>query len=80
MQLQLIQGQFTQEDAAQIITEMIHVKINFHMNKITKESSEELIKFREKKILTLQNELSKLHQHLKSQNNNINLNAQIHIE
>jgi len=77
MQLQLIQGHFNKEDAAQIIREMINIKINFHSNKITRESSEELIKFREKKILSLQNELKSLNHYLSSQTDSITLNAQI---
>lgn len=80
MQVQLIQGHFNKEDAAQILSEMIKVKINFHENKITKESSEEIIKFREKKIRLLQNELSSLNEFFKKSDGNISLNANINID
>ena len=80
MQVQVIEGHFSKEDAAHIIREMINIKINFHTNKIQHDSSEELIKFREKKILSLQNELKSLNDFLSTQSNNISLNAHIKID
>lgn len=57
MNIQLIKGQFDPEDAIGIITQMIHVKIKYHENKINRDSSEEDIKFRENKIKRLQKDL-----------------------
>ena len=57
MNIQLINGQFDPEDAIGIITQMIHVKIKYHENKINRDSSEEDIKFRENKIKRLQKDL-----------------------
>ena len=58
MNIQLIKGQFDPEDAIGIITQMIHVKIKYHENKIHRNSNEEDIKFRENKIKLLQKDLS----------------------
>ena len=57
MNIQLIKGQFDPDDAIGIITQMIHVKIKYHENKINRDSSEEDIKFRENKIKRLQKDL-----------------------
>jgi len=55
--IQLIQGTFNSKEVVEIITEMIHVKIKFHENKISKSSNEEDMKYRETKIKNLQKEL-----------------------
>jgi hypothetical protein len=69
-EIQLIQGTFNSTDALNLITEMIQVKIKFHESKITDNSNEEDIKYRETKIKTLQNILSDLR-------NQVNLNEDI---
>lgn len=55
--MQLIKGKFSKKDAIEIITQMIHVKIKFHENKIHSHSSEEDIKMRERRIRQLQKDL-----------------------
>ena len=55
--MQLIQGKFSKKDAIEILTQMIHVKIKFHENKIHSQSSEEDIKMRERRIRQLQKDL-----------------------
>ena len=57
MNLQLISGQFPQQDALDIITQMVSVKIRYHEKKIVGNSNEEDIKNREAKIKRLQKEL-----------------------
>ncbi len=57
MNLQLLQGQFSSQEAIDIITKMVHVKIKFHEDKIHSLSDEEDIKMREKRIKQLQKEL-----------------------
>ena len=57
MNIQLIQGEFSQSDALDIITQMIHIKIKYHENKINRDSDEADIKSRENKIKKLQKEL-----------------------
>ena len=57
MILSLIKGNFTNKEAIELITELIHVKIKFHENKIKLADQEEDIKMREKRIKQLQKEL-----------------------
>lgn len=49
MNIQLIQGEFSVNEALELITQMIHIKIKYHENKIAQHSSEEDIKSRETK-------------------------------
>jgi hypothetical protein len=78
-EIQLIQGTFNSTDALNLITEMIQVKIKFHENKITDNSNEEDIKYRETKIKTLQNILSDLRNKVKMSEDSIRLDAKIQI-
>lgn len=57
MNIQLIQGQFSAQDAIDIITQMINVKIKFHESKINNAHNEEDIKMRERRIKQLQQQL-----------------------
>jgi fumarate hydratase class II len=78
--IQLIQGTFNSKEVVEIITEMIHVKIKYHENKISKSSNEEDMKYRETKIKNLQKELYKLRNDLDSKNGNVTMNALIKIQ
>lgn len=80
MDIQLIQGQFTAKDAIEIITEMIHVKIKYHENKINNSSSEEDIKMRETKIKRLQKELFECRNNIYEKKGKVKLNAIIQLE
>lgn len=60
MQLQLIEGVYSSNDVHDLITKLVMVKINFHEQKISSTDSEEDIKEREKKIVSLQNQLKDL--------------------
>ena len=62
----LIQGTFSQEDAASLLTELTKTKIAFHERKITVYESEEDIKHSEKKIIQLGNNLRKIIDEIKS--------------
>ncbi len=79
MTIQLIQGQFTSEEAHEIITQMIHVKIKYHENKIQGNSNEEDIKNREAKIKFLQNELFEVRKTMSSNKEGLTIDAAIHI-
>jgi len=78
--IQLIQGTFNSKEVVEIITEMIHVKIKYHENKISKSSNEEDMKYRETKIKNLQKELYKIRNDLDSKNGNVTMNALIKIQ
>lgn len=79
MTIQLIQGQFTSEEALEIIAQMIHVKIKFHENKIQDNSNEEDIKNREAKIKFLQKELFEVRKNIPAKKGNLSIDAAIHI-
>ncbi|MEI6880108.1 MAG: hypothetical protein WCK82_02035 [Bacteroidota bacterium] len=80
MNIQLIQGEFNSNDAIELITQMVHIKIKYHENKINGQSNEEDIKTREAKIKLLQNELFELRKSINSKNNNVKVEAVIKIE
>ena len=77
MKIQLIEGYFNAKDAIEIITQMIHVKIKFHENKINAESNEEDVKMREKKIHQLQKNLFEVRKVIELKGQGINLNAEL---
>ena len=78
MDIQLIQGKFNAKDALDILTQMIHVKIKYHENKIQQSSNEEDIKMRETKIKRLQKDLYEAKNHIE-QLGNIILESKISI-
>jgi len=77
MKVQLIDGQFTSQEALDILTQMIHVKIKFHEGKINNTSTEEDIKWREQKIKNLQKSLYEVRQEIEKQTNNIHIVAEV---
>jgi hypothetical protein len=77
MNIQLIEGQFTNKEALDLITQMIHIKIKFHENKINNNSNEEDVKYRETKIKNLQKELFELKYYLDNNGNSVKLEAQV---
>ena len=77
MNIQLIQGQFSTQEAIDIITQMIQVKIKFHENKINNTHGEEAIKMREKRIKDLQQDLKKVRDFIEKQGENVTLQSEI---
>jgi len=80
MNLQLIQGEFSSNDAIELVAQMVHIKIGYHENKINSGSNEEDIKSRESKIKRLQKELSELRHAINSKNTVVKVEAIINIE
>ena len=80
MNIQLIEGQFTNKEALDLITQMIHIKIKFHENKINNNSNEEDVKYRETKIKNLQKELFELKYYLDNNGNSVKLEAQVFVK
>lgn len=76
MNIQLIEGEFSSEDALELITQLIYVKIKFHESKIGESETEEDIKSREAKIKRLQKNLYELRN---SMGSTVNINTVIHI-
>jgi hypothetical protein len=79
MTIKLIQGEFNSKEALELITQMIHIKIKYHENKIGKNSNEEDAKYRESKIKSLQKELYELKNNLNNNDKNLKIEANINI-
>ena len=78
--LKLIQGKFSANDAIDIITQMVQVKIKFHESKITNTSNEEDSKLEEKRIKELQNELQNLRSNILSKGELVELSSVINYQ
>jgi hypothetical protein len=79
MILSLIKGNFTSKEAMELITELIHVKIKFHENKIKLADQEEDIKMREKRIKQLQKELYEVKNYIGRKKESISLFSEINL-
>ncbi len=79
MNIQLLEGEFMSNDAIDLITQMIQVKIKFHENKINKSELEEDMKARETKIKRLQNNLLELRNSMSKLSNGVRLSSIIQI-
>jgi len=80
MNIQLIQGTFSTKDAIDLITRMIQIKIMYHENKISENSSEEDIKYRESKIKKLQKELYEFRKNFDGRLDKLNIDANIRLK
>lgn len=79
MNIQLIQGQFKTNDAVDIITQMVHVKIKYHEDKIQHSINEEDIKMREAKIKTLQKNLYEIRKYIEQAGTYITIKSEIQL-
>ena len=75
--LQLLKGSFTKEEALNILTKMVDVKIRYHEDKIHSSSNEEDIKMRENRIKQLQKELYEARLYIEKQPARVELNSEI---
>lgn len=75
----LIQGQFSRQEALELITKLIAVKIRFHEDKIRDSLQEEDIKMRETRIKQLQKELYELRRSWDKEKGQVSLQAIIEI-
>jgi hypothetical protein len=78
MKLSLLTGTFSKEDALELLTQLVAVKIRFHEAKIKSSANEEDIKMREKRISLLQRDLYEYRIALKG-SERVNLQAEISI-
>lgn len=79
MILKLIKGNFTQAEAFELLTQMVHVKIKFHENKIDKSLNEEDIKMREQRIKQLQRDFHEAKQAIIAKGKTCGLESEIKI-
>ena len=80
MDIQLIDGQFSEKDALKILTEIIHVNIRFHENKIKEQPSQNDINHHENQIKQLQKNLFEVSDLIRYSNKSINLKSSIGIK
>ena len=80
MNIQLMHGHFSKADSLDLITQMIHVKIRYHENRIKTCSNEEDTKMRETKIKRLQKDLYDLKNFLNANNDVVSITSLIEIE
>lgn len=67
MEVQLLKGRFSAQDAEELLTQLVHVKIRYHEARIAQEDNEEDIKMREKRIIELQQSLYEARQRIRRQ-------------
>lgn len=77
---QLVTGSFHKDEALDILTRMVDLKIKFHENKIQQSDNPEDIKMRENRIKQLQRNLLETRNNLEHLNNRIELNSEIVIQ
>jgi hypothetical protein len=77
MEINLIQSTFENNEAIEILTQIIHVKIKFHENKMKESSSEEEMKMRENRIIKLQKDLFEIRNFIKAKKGNIDIQAEL---
>lgn len=80
MKIQLIEGEFSANEALELVGQLMVIKIKYHENKITRSSSEEDIKYRESKIKGLQKELYEFRKNTEQGPPMVKLEASIHIK
>lgn len=80
MKIQLFEGEFNSQDAIDLITKMIKIKIQYHEEKIESNSNEEDMKRREAKIKRFQNDLDEIRSAIKEHGNQIKLESIIQIK
>lgn len=75
--IQLFDGSFEQQEALDLLTQMVQVKIRYHENKISSLSNEEDIKMRENRIKLLQKELFEARTFIEKQPGKITVTDQL---
>ena len=80
MNIQILDGEFKSNEAIELITQMIHIKIKYHENKISLSQLEEDSKARETKIKRLQKDLYEFRNTIDSTTKVVKLKAIINID
>ena len=80
MDIQLIEGQYTNKEAIELLNQLIHVKIKFHENKISGQCTEEDMKSRERRIKQLQKDLFEIRNFITANAGAVSLKSSIAIQ
>lgn len=76
MTLSILKGDFNKNEAIEILTQIIHIKIKYHENKINTSHNIEDIKMREKRITELQKDLFEARKYI-NQKEKLSLESEI---
>jgi hypothetical protein len=79
MTINLMKGMFSSDELLDLLTQFVHVKIKYHEGKIKSDSSEESVKMRERRIISLQNDLYQLRKVLQNNPNLISVDSELSI-
>lgn len=79
MKMNLLKGMFSSDELLDLLTQFVHVKIKYHEGKIKSDSSEESVKMRERRIISLQNDLFQLRKVLQNNTNPISVDSELAI-
>jgi len=79
MDIKLIHGRFTPQESLDLISRLIQVKIDFHLEKIHQSSMEEDVKMRESKIKALQLQMNSVREHLHNREQRVDIDSHIQI-
>lgn len=79
MQIQIIDGVFSRQDASALLAEITAVKIRFHERKINHSANAEDVKMREQKIRQLQQQLMNIRQEIRGESH-VTIHAAAFIE
>lgn len=77
---QLLHGSFGKDEALDILTRMVDVKIKYHENKILRSDNAEDIKMREKRIKQLQKDLFEARKTIENKKDRIELTSEINLQ
>lgn len=80
MNIKLIHGYYNATEAIEIITQLIHIKIKYHENKINSTNDQEAKKTLERKIIQLQKDLFEIRKHIKYKGNIILIESTIEVD
>lgn len=78
--LSLLKGVFSRQDALDLITQLVEVKIRFHEKKMKDLVEVEDLKMREKRIQSLQSELHALRTVLGQAGPDVELTSTVHLQ
>ncbi len=75
MNLQLLKGTFSSKEGIDLITQLAHVKIKYHENKIKDTENIEDIKMRESRIKQIQKDLFEARKHIEANPKGVSLES-----
>ncbi len=79
LQLSLLEGVFSRQEALDLLSQLVEVKIRFHEGQMKNLTEVEDLKMREKRIQALQSELNSLREELVQSGQHVALSSKVFI-